>query len=193
MWSQFDSRCWLNLTLNVESIWLSMLSQFDSQCWVNLTLNVGSIWLSMLIQFDSQCWFNLTHNIESIWLSMSSQFDSQCWVNLTQAFFSYSIYRVEFQFRKWLNFSARISVQPVTQLFMSKWLNFISQCIACRYDYSELDDAELQAINQDFSFSIIDVHDQKCMKTDQWFRWKNIWIDLSTNHISGENFRSGDK
>ena len=81
--SQFNSQCWVNLTLNVDSIWLSMLIQFDSQCWFNLTLNVESIWLSMLSQFDSQCWVNLTLNVEWIWISMLSQFDSQCWVNLT--------------------------------------------------------------------------------------------------------------
>ena len=37
-WRLFESiwlSCWVNLTLNVESIWLSMLSQFDSQCWAN--------------------------------------------------------------------------------------------------------------------------------------------------------------
>ena len=73
----------VNCTLNVESIWLSMLSQFDSQCWVNLTLNVESFWLSMLSQFDSQCWVDLTLIFEPIWLSMLSQLDSQCWVNLT--------------------------------------------------------------------------------------------------------------
>ena len=83
MLSQFDSQCWVNLTLNFESIWLSMLSQFDSQFWANLALNVESIWLSMLSQFDSQCWVNLTLNVESIWLSMLSQYDSQCWVNMT--------------------------------------------------------------------------------------------------------------
>ena len=37
MLSQFDSQCWVNLTLNVESTY--------SQCWANLTLNVESIWL----------------------------------------------------------------------------------------------------------------------------------------------------
>ena len=56
--SKFDSQCWANLTLNVESIRLSMFSQLDSQCWVNLTLNVEPIRLSMLSQFDSQCWAN---------------------------------------------------------------------------------------------------------------------------------------
>ena len=61
-----------------ESIGPSMLSQFDSQCWVNLTLNVEWIWLSMLSQFDSQCWVNLTLNVEPTWLSMLSQLDSQC-------------------------------------------------------------------------------------------------------------------
>ena len=104
MLSQFDSQCWINLTLNVESIWLSMLNQFDSQCWINLTLNVESTWLSMFSQFDSQCWVNLTLNVESIWLAMLSQLDSQCWVNLTQIFSSYPLCRVEFLFRKWLNF-----------------------------------------------------------------------------------------
>ena len=79
-WRIFESIAW---TLNLESIWLSMLSQFDSQCWVNLTLNVESIWLSVLSQFDSQCWVNLTLNVEPIWLSMLSQLDSQCWVNST--------------------------------------------------------------------------------------------------------------
>ena len=64
-----------------ESIWLSMLNQFDSQCWVNLTLNFESIWLSILSQFESQFWVNLTLNVQSIWLSMLSQFDSRCWVN----------------------------------------------------------------------------------------------------------------
>ena len=79
--SQFVSQCWVNLTLNVESIWLSMLSQFDSQCWVNLTLSVESIWLSVLSQFDSQCWVNLTLNVES---------------NLIQIFSSYPLCHVEF-------------------------------------------------------------------------------------------------
>ena len=129
MLSQFDSQCWVNLTLNVESIRLSMLSQFDSQCWVNLTLNVESTWLSMLSQFDSQCWVNLTLNVESIWLSMLSQFDS----NILQL----------------PTLPGRILVPQVTQLFMSKWLNFFSLCIiACRHNYSELDDATPQSINQ---------------------------------------------
>ena len=80
---QLDSQCWFNLTLNVDSTWLSMLIQLDSQCWFNLTLNVDSTWLSMLIQLDSQCWFNLTLNVDSTWLSMLIQLDSQCWFNLT--------------------------------------------------------------------------------------------------------------
>ena len=116
--SQFDSQCWVNLTLNVESIWLSMLSQFDYQCWVILTLNV---WLSklskydsMLSQFDSQCWANMTQcwanltlNVEPIWLfrlSMLSQFDS----NILQL----------------PTLPGCIIVPPVTQLCMSKWVNF---------------------------------------------------------------------
>ena len=36
-----------------ESIWILMLSQFDSQCWINLTLNVEPIWLSTLSQSNS--------------------------------------------------------------------------------------------------------------------------------------------
>ena len=55
-----------------ESIWLSVLSQFDSQCWVNLTLNVEPIGLSMLSHFDFQCWVNLTLNVETIWLKYST-------------------------------------------------------------------------------------------------------------------------
>ena len=45
----------------------------------------------------------------------------------------------------------RILIPHVTQFFMSKWLNFsLSLCIiACRHNYSELDDATPQlAINQ---------------------------------------------
>ena len=138
MLSQFDSQCRINLTLNFESIWLSMLSQFDSQCWVNLILNVEPIWLSMLSQFDSQCWANLTLNVEPIRLSMLNQFDSQCWVNLTQIFSSYPLYRVEFSFRKWLTF-----------YLCQNDLIFFSQCIiACRHNYSELNDATPQASNQ---------------------------------------------
>ena len=68
MLSQFDFQCWVNLTLTVEPIWLSMVSQFDSQCWVNLTLTVEPIWLSMLSQFDSHYCVNL--------LSMLSKFES---------------------------------------------------------------------------------------------------------------------
>ena len=132
--SQYDSQCWVNLNLNVESIglsmlsqfnfdlkvgnwrifesiWLSMLSQFDSQCWVNLTLNVESIWLSMLNQFDSQCKINLTPNVEPIWLSMLSQYDSN--------------------FLHLPTLPGRDLVPPVTQLFRSKWLNFFSLCM-CR-------------------------------------------------------------
>ena len=54
----------------------------------------------------------------------------------------------------------RILVPPVTQLFMlcqneSNDLFFFSLCIiACRHDYSEMDDAIDASINQDFSFSI---------------------------------------
>ena len=81
-----------------------MLSQFDSQYRVNLTLNIESIWLSISSQFDSQYRVNLTLNIESIWLSISSQFDSQYRVNLTQIFSNYSESRVKFSFSPWLNF-----------------------------------------------------------------------------------------
>ena len=98
---KFDPTKWVNgnisvnLTPNVESIWLSMLSQFDSQCWAILTLNVELIWLSKLSQFNSQCW-------ESIWLSMLSQFD----LNIFQLH----------------TFPGQILVPPMSQLFMSKWL-----------------------------------------------------------------------
>ena len=102
--SQFDSQYRVNLTLNIESIWLSISSQFDSQYRVNLTLNIESIWLSISNQFDSQYRVNLTLNIESIWLSISSQFDSQYRVNLTQILSNYSESRVEIYLRQWLNF-----------------------------------------------------------------------------------------
>ena len=80
MLSQFDSQCWVNLTLNVELIWLSMLSQFDFQCCVNLTLDVESTWLSLLSQFNSQCWVSLTLNVESIRLSMLSLNVESIWL-----------------------------------------------------------------------------------------------------------------
>ena len=133
---QFDSQCWVNLTLNIESIWISMLRQFDSQWWVNWTLNVESNWLSILSQFDSQCWVGLTLNVGPIWLPMLSQFDSQCSVNLTQIFSSYPLCRSNFPGQN-------------DSFFLSVYI------IACRHDYSEVDDATPQAIiNQDFSFSI---------------------------------------
>ena len=48
-----------------------------------------------------------------------------------------------------------ILVPPVTQLFMSNDLIFFALCIiACRRNYSELDDATPQSIKQDFGFSI---------------------------------------
>ena len=87
-----------------ESIELSKLSQFDSQCWFNLTLNVEPIILSMLSQLYSQCSVNLTLNVESIRLSTLSQFDS----NILQL----------------PTLPGRILIPQVTQLFMSKWLNF---------------------------------------------------------------------
>ena len=131
MLCQFDSQCWVNLTLNVESIWLSMLSQFDSQCWLNLTLTVESIWLSMLNQFNSQFGVNLTLNVESIWLSIVSQFCSQCWVNLTlnvESIWLSLLSQFETNILQLPNLPCRILVPPVTQLFRSKWLNFFSQC-----------------------------------------------------------------
>ena len=94
--SQFDSQCWVNLTLNVEWIWLSMLSPFASQCWANLTRNVEPNWLSMLSQFDSECWSNFTLNVESIWLLMMIQFVS----NILQL----PTLLVEFYFRLWIIF-----------------------------------------------------------------------------------------
>ena len=133
--SQLDFQCWVNWTLNVESIWLSMLCQFDSQCWVNLTLNVESIWLSMLSQLDSQCWINLTLNVESIWLSMLSQFDS----NILQL----------------PTLPGRILVPKVTQLFMNDLIFFSLCIIACRHNYSELDDATPQASNQSIKISAL--------------------------------------
>ena len=153
------SQCWVNLTFNVESIWLSMLSQFDFQYWANLTFNVEPIWLSMLNQFDSQCWANLTLNVDSIWLSMLIQFDSQCWSNLTlnvDPIWRSMLSQFDSKILQLPTLPGRILVPPVTQLFRSKWLNFFSQwyIIACRHDFSELDDTTLQAINQDFSFSI---------------------------------------
>ena len=102
------SNFWVKLTLNIESIWLSISSQFDSQYRVNLTLNIESIWLSISSQFDSQYRVNLTLNIESIWLSISSQFDSQYRVNLTLNFESI-----------WLKYSpiTRILFPPVETPF----------------------------------------------------------------------------
>ena len=99
--SQFDSQHRVNLTLNIESILLSISSQFYSQYRVNLTLNNESIWLSISCQFDSQYRVNLTLNIESIWLKYSP-----------------IIYI--------LGFPGRILVPSVTQLFRSKWLQFFS-------------------------------------------------------------------
>ena len=114
------------------------LSHFDLKSWVTggITIRPGqlsnwrifeSILLSMLSQLDSQCWANFTLNVEPIILSMLSQFDS----NILQL----------------PNLPGRILVRQVTQLFMSKWLNFFSLCIiACRHNYSELDDATPQSI-----------------------------------------------
>ena len=119
IFESIDSQCWVNLTLNVESIWLSMLSQFDFQCWVNLTLNVEPIWLSMFSQLVSQCWVNLTLNVESIWLKYSpvTHFGGS-------------------------NFSSASD-----STFYVKMTYFFSPCIiACRHNYSELDDATPQSI-----------------------------------------------
>ena len=91
----------------------------------------------MLNQFDSQCWANLTLNVESIRLSMLSLFFSYYWVNLTQIFSTYTLCRVEFQFRQWLNF-----------LCQNDLIFFSLRVKACRHNYSELDDATPQAINQ---------------------------------------------
>ena len=110
--SQFDSQYRVNLILNIESIWLSISSQFDSQYRVNLTLNIESIWFSISSQFDSQYRVNLTLNVESIWLSISSQFDS----NILQL----------------LRIPGWILVPPVTQLFRSKWLHFFFQWTTAR-------------------------------------------------------------
>ena len=41
----FDSQYRVNLTLNIESIWLSISRQFDSQYRGNLTVNIDSIGL----------------------------------------------------------------------------------------------------------------------------------------------------
>ena len=126
--SHFDSQCWVNLTLNVDSIWLSMLSQFDYQCWVNMTLNVESIWLSMLSQFDSQSWVYLTLKVESIWLSKLSLFDSQCWANLTlnvEPIRLLMLSQFDSNILQLPNLPGRILVPQVTQIFfMSKWLTF---------------------------------------------------------------------
>ena len=43
--SQNDSQYRVNLTLNIESIWLSISSQFYSQYRVNLILNIDTIWI----------------------------------------------------------------------------------------------------------------------------------------------------
>ena len=144
MLSQFQSQCWVNLTLNVESISISMLSQFDSQCWVNFNLNAESIWLSMLSQLDSQCWINLTLNVESVWLSILSQFDSQCWIKLTlnveSIWFKYS----PVTHFAWSYFS---SASDSTNFLCQNDLIFFSLCIiACRYNYSEMDVATPQSI-----------------------------------------------
>ena len=135
--SQLDSQCWVNLTLNVESTWLSMLSQFDSQCWANLTL--------------AQCCANKTLNVESIWLWMLSQLDSQCWVNLT-----FNVESIWFKYSPVTHFvGSNFSSASDSTLYVKWLLIFFSLCIiACRHNYSELDDATPQAINQDFGFSI---------------------------------------
>ena len=114
-----------------------MFSQLDFQCWANLTLNVEPIrlsmlnqliWLSMLSQFDCQCWVNLTLNVESIWLKYSPV-----------THFAGS------------NFS---SASDSTFLCQNDLIFFSLCIIACRHNYSELDDATPQPINQDFGFSI---------------------------------------
>ena len=95
-----------------ESNGLSMLSQSD--------FDVESIWLSMLIHHDSQCWVNLTLNVESVWISIFSQLDSQCWVNLTL-----NVESIRLKYSPVTHFAgSNFIVLPVTQLFMSKWLNF---------------------------------------------------------------------
>ena len=137
-----------------ESIWLSMLSPFDSPCWVHLTLHVESIWLSMYSQFDSQCWANLTLNVEPIWLSMLSQFwfsmlsqfYSQCWVNLTLNVATVNLTKI---FSSYLPILlGQILVPPVTQFFISKWLNFFLSVYHSlqTHNYSELDNATPQSI-----------------------------------------------
>ena len=132
--SHFDSQCWVNLTLNVDSIWLSMLSQFDYQCWVNMTLNDESIWLSMLSQFDSQSWVYLTLKVESIWLSKLT-------LNVESIWLKYSSVT---QFAG-SNFSSASN----SNFFYVKMTYFFSLCIiGCRHNYSELDDATPQSINQ---------------------------------------------
>ena len=103
----------------MESFWPKKLSQIDSQYWVNLNLNIGSIWLSISSQFESQYRVNLTLNIELIWLSISSQFDSQYRVNLTLNIESIWLKYSPITQNPGSNFSSE-----VTQLFRSKWLNF---------------------------------------------------------------------
>ena len=53
IWLSCVESIWLSC---VEPIWLSTLSHLDSQCWVNLTLNVESIWLlrgsSQIVEFS---------------------------------------------------------------------------------------------------------------------------------------------
>ena len=133
-----------NDTIFLSVHWEKKLSHFDLKSWVTgrIIIRPGkvsnwkifeSIWLSMLSQFDSQCWV-LTLIAETIWL-MLKQFD---W-NILQL----------------PTLPGRILVPQVTQLFMSKLLNFFSLCIiACRHNYSKLDDATPQSINQDFGFSM---------------------------------------
>ena len=165
--SHFDLKSWVTGGIIIwpgkvsnwrifESIWLSMLRQLtlnvestDPQCWANLTL--------LLSKLDSQCWVNLTLNVESIWLNVES-----IWRNVESIWFNVESIRLLMlsQFYSNIlqlpNLPGRILVRQVTQLFMSKWLNFfLSVCIiACRQNYSELNDSTPQSINQDFGFSI---------------------------------------
>ena len=176
MLSQFDSQC--------ESIWLSRLSQFDSNRarahWPLCLATGGRVFVAGIFIPVGYHYFQALAST----LQFVAQVCDMLWlVPATDRAFAYITYMSpphvalvcsgppQKRGHLWLNkvasvlgpyilqlptLPSRIIVPTVTQLFRSKWLNFLSQwyIIACRHDYSGLDDSTPQVINQDFGFSI---------------------------------------
>ena len=127
--SQIDSILRVKLTQHWESNWLNIESQIHLTLGVKMTQHWESNWLNIdESQIDSTLRVKLTQPWESNWLNIESQIDSTLRVKLTQHWES-----------NWLKYSpvthfagSNLS-SPVTQLFMSKWLNFFSRCIVLAY------------------------------------------------------------